>query len=95
MDDKVLIAIVACLFVCLYTVISSFEKKLNKIEMKMDKIAEKLGINEETLSDEVQKEIEELVKQGNLVRAIKIYRMETGVGLKEAKEYIDDLCNNR
>lgn len=95
MDDKVLIAIVACLFVCLYTVISSFEKKLNKIEMKMDKIAEKLGINEETLSDEVQEEIEELVKQGNLVRAIKIYRMETGVGLKEAKEYIDDLCNNR
>lgn len=94
MDDKVLIAIVACLFVCLYTVISSFEKKLNKIEMKMDKIAEKLGVNEETLSDEVQKEIEELVKQGNLVRAIKIYRMETGVGLKEAKEYIDDLCNN-
>lgn len=93
MDDKVLIAIVGCLFVCLYTVISSFEKKLNKIEMKMDKIAEKLGINEETLSDEVQKEIEELVKQGNLVRAIKIYRLETGVGLKEAKEYIDELCN--
>lgn len=94
MDEKVLMAILAGLFVCLYSVISSFEKKLNKIEMKLDKIIDKLDINEESLNNEVEKEIEELVKKGNLVRAIKVYRMETGVGLREAKEYIDELCNN-
>ena len=92
MDEKALIAILGCLIVCLYTVVGSFEKKLNKIEMKLDKI---IDINEESLDGEIEEEIEKLVKEGNLVRAIKIYRMETGVGLKEAKEYIDELCNNQ
>lgn len=95
MDEKALIAILGCLIVCLYTVVGSFEKKLNKIEMKLDKIIDKLDINEESLDGEIEEEIEKLVKEGNLVRAIKIYRMETGVGLKEAKEYIDELCNNQ
>ena len=95
MDEKALIAILGCLIVGFYAVVSNFEKKLNKIEMKLDKIIDKLDINEESLDGEIEEEIEKLVKEGNLVRAIKIYRMETGVGLKEAKEYIDELCNNQ
>lgn len=95
MDEKALIAILGCLIVCFYAVVGNFEKKLNKIEMKLDKIIDKLDINEESLDGEIEEEIEKLVKEGNLVRAIKIYRMETGVGLKEAKEYIDELCNNQ
>jgi ribosomal protein L7/L12 len=33
----------------------------------------------------------ELVRQGNKIEAIKAYREETGLGLKEAKDAIDDL----
>lgn len=36
-------------------------------------------------------ELKELLKEGKKIQAIKKLRKETGVGLKEAKEYIDHL----
>lgn len=32
-----------------------------------------------------------LIKQGNLLTAVKYYRDKTGAGLKEAKDFIDNL----
>ena len=39
----------------------------------------------------VSPEILDLVREGRKIEAIKVYREETGVGLKEAKDFIDSL----
>ena len=52
-------------------------------------------INGNTLSDEELKnmdnELRELITDGERIKAIKKYRMVTGAGLIEAKEYVDSL----
>ncbi|MCR1973864.1 DNA-binding protein [Clostridium sporogenes] len=52
-------------------------------------------INRNTLSDEELKnmdnELRELITDGERIKAIKKYRMVTGAGLIEAKEYVDSL----
>nr|WP_207730373.1 DNA-binding protein [Clostridium botulinum] len=52
-------------------------------------------INGNTLSDEELKnmdnELRELIRDGERIKAIKKYRMVTGAGLIEAKEYVDSL----
>ena len=35
--------------------------------------------------------LQDLVQQGKLIEAIKLYREETGVGLKEAKAFVESL----
>lgn len=39
-------------------------------------------------------ELKVLIEKGQKVKAIKEYRVATGVGLKEAKEYIDLLSED-
>lgn len=38
-------------------------------------------------------ELKKLIAEGKKIEAIKKYRMITGIGLKEAKEYVDLLGN--
>ena len=40
--------------------------------------------------DPWRKEFSELVRQGQMVRAVKLYREKTGIPLKEAKKAHDD-----
>ena len=39
----------------------------------------------------VSSEIMNLMRQGKKIQAIKLYRQETGVGLKQAKDFVDAL----
>jgi len=57
-------------------------KRTNKI---LEKIAKQIGVPEESVDDEIKS----LVADGEKIKAIKMYRKATGVGLKEAKEQID------
>ncbi len=43
----------------------------------------------EPVDSSFESEILSLLKQGQYIRAIKLYREKTGVGLKEAKDFID------
>jgi ribosomal protein L7/L12 len=66
---------------------------LQNLEIKQTKsilnqIASKLEIN--AISDELQ-ELKNLILNNQYVKAIKKYRIATGQGLKESKEYIDNL----
>lgn len=49
--------------------------------------------NENTLSDieleNMDNELKNLIAEGKKIEAIKRYRIITGLGLKEAKEYVD------
>lgn len=50
----------------------------------------KTKLSEEELND-LNVELKELLSKGNKIEAIKKYRIATGNGLLEAKEYIDKL----
>ncbi|MFF4800058.1 ribosomal protein L7/L12 [Streptomyces sp. NPDC001351] len=68
--------------------IPRLEKRVARIEHKLDLILAHLGLTEpEPWSDEVNA----LVRDGKKIQAIKVYREATGAGLKEAKDAVDKL----
>jgi hypothetical protein len=58
------------------------------LERKVDLILKHLGIDP---NQGVDKEILKLVDAGEKIKAIKLYREQTGAGLKEAKDYVESL----
>ena len=61
------------------------ERRLALLERKIDAICEHLGIEQNQPLDKVHEEI----VMGRKISAIKLYREQTRVGLKEAKEAVD------
>jgi len=67
-------------------------RQVAKLERQIKFLMEHLGLEyEEEPNAGVSTEILELVRKGDKLRAIKFYREETGVGLREAKEFIESL----
>lgn len=64
----------------------SLDLKLARIERKVDLIIEHLGIEG---VDELSPEVRAALQAGRKIEAIKLYRAETGAGLREAKEFIE------
>ena len=70
------------------------EKRLQRIERKLDLLLDAYGIEGASLpgiSDAAAREIRDYIDRNEKIKAIKAYREAAGVGLKEAKEYIDSL----
>lgn len=67
--------------------ISKLRSDIKKTNLILDKITKQIGIPEE----DIDGEIKTFVSEGNKIKAIKRYRDISGAGLKEAKEYIDNL----
>ena len=56
--------------------------RLIKLEQKVSLILRQLGIDEASITDAPpEDEIARLLIKGNMIEAIKIYRLRTGVGL--------------
>ncbi|NBR07220.1 MAG: hypothetical protein EBT92_15845 [Planctomycetes bacterium] len=64
------------------------ELRLQRVERKLDAIINHLGI---VMNSGVDPQIIELVQAGKKIEAIKLYRESTGVGLKEAKDFVESL----
>ena len=62
--------------------------RLGRIERKVDLILRHLGLDP---NQDVNLEIMELMKAGRKIQAIKLYRQQTGAGLKQAKDYVESL----
>ncbi|HVX14077.1 MAG TPA: ribosomal protein L7/L12 [Pirellulales bacterium] len=60
----------------------------SRLERKIDLVLNHLGIDPNQGVDE---KIVELMKTGQKIEAIKLYREKTGCGLKEAKDYVESL----
>ena len=60
----------------------------SRLERKVDLILKHLGIDPNPGVDE---KVLELMRAGQKIEAIKLYREQTGVGLKEAKDYVESL----
>jgi Ribosomal protein L7/L12 C-terminal domain len=63
-------------------------RRLKRLERKVDLILSHLGLDP---NQGVSPQVMELVKAGQKIQAIKVYREQTGAGLKEAKDYVESL----
>ncbi|KUO21268.1 ribosomal protein L7/L12 [Streptomyces dysideae] len=66
--------------------ISRADKRVARIERKLDLILDHLGLGED---EPRMAEVAALRRDGKTIQAIKVYREVTGVGLKEAKEAVE------
>jgi hypothetical protein len=64
----------------------SLRGRADRVEQKVDAILKHLGIE---WKDQVSERVKELVRTGKKIEAIKMYREETGAGLKEAKDAVE------
>ena len=67
------------------------KSRISELEDRLNFLYQRLGIEDaDPNSDPVRSpQIQEALRRGNKIQAIKIYRELTGVGLAEAKEAID------
>jgi len=64
--------------------------RLARLEAKVDLLLREMGLEYDPLTD-VPEEVIEAVRAGRKIEAIKLYRSATGVGLKDAKDFVDQL----
>ena len=72
----------------------TIERRLNTIERKLDAVLIALGIDPHTIArpnGPVDPAVLRLVQNGDKIGAIKLYRDQTGVGLAEAKAYVESI----
>jgi len=62
--------------------------RMARVERKLDALLKKLEVDPDA---EVHAEVLALAKAGSKIEAIKKYRKVSGVGLKEAKDYVESL----
>ncbi|HEY7349566.1 MAG TPA: ribosomal protein L7/L12 [Ktedonobacterales bacterium] len=63
--------------------------RLTRLEALMNLVLLRLGIDPNTAFAGPSEQIKWLLMQGKKIEAIKVYREQTGLGLKEAKDTID------
>ena len=63
---------------------------LSIINYKGNKESTQIRVSD-TVSENIDVELKKIIIEGKKIEAIKKYRMGTGICLKEAKEYIDNL----
>jgi ribosomal protein L7/L12 len=84
------IVIGGALAVGIFSLISSvntLQKQVQLMNLKLDRIAKQVGAEEPNIDNELRS----LIVAGKKVKAVKELRDVTGMGLKEAKEYVDKL----
>jgi hypothetical protein len=68
-------------------------QRVMELERKVDFLMQELSLTEKYQysqpADPVMEDIQMLVRRGNLIQAIKLYRERTGVGLAEAKAAVE------
>ena len=91
-----IISLVLILCIILNSNINKLQRNQEEIELKLNSIIDYFGIDvpdkyKEKISCELKDELIKLIKADQKVKAIKKLRDVTGMGLKEAKEYVDNL----
>jgi ribosomal protein L7/L12 len=85
-------ACLAVVLVCLATLRQLRQRvaALSRIEDKLDLLLAKAGIEYDPWAH-VSQELREALRRGDKITAIKCYRQASGVGLKDAKDYVEEL----
>ncbi|MDM0905511.1 ribosomal protein L7/L12 [Clostridium perfringens] len=88
--NSIWIIVGVIMIMILVSVISQMRNDLKHMRITLDKIAEKFGAIE-IVTKEEKEELKRLVSEGKNVEAVRRCREITGLGLKEAKEYVDGI----
>jgi len=95
-ESFVLIAFVVLVLILLASIgarlngIQSRIAVLFRIEAKLDLLLKQANIKFDPYTN-VSREIAEAVRAGQKIKAIKLHRQSAGVGLKEAKDFIEEV----
>jgi len=91
MDYKIIFGLIGVMVVIsISSAISQIRSDIARLNLTLDKIAKQIGVPD-TIIENIDEELKILISEGKKIKAIKRYRMATGIGLKEAKDYIDRL----
>lgn len=85
--DYLLLCVIVLYISILTSKIDSLQKRMTRMNSNLIKIVKQVGVPKDPLDDELRSIIE---KDGK-IKAIKKVREVTGFGLKEAKDYVDNL----
>ncbi|ABW19524.1 ribosomal protein L7/L12 [Alkaliphilus oremlandii] len=88
------VGLIIVVFLILNVNINALQQNQKRVESKLDRIIEYIGLPElsrEYIGDELKEELIRLVKGNEKIKAIKKLRDATGIELREAKDYIDSL----
>ena len=98
MNETVLVSGLAGIGIALLFIrISVLERRLNRLsrlEAKVDALLRRSGVEFDPFED-VPPEVQDALERGQTILAIKRLREATGVGLKEAKEFVDEVQRRR
>ena len=75
-------------FIFLISSVGQLRNEVKLMRGTLNRIAERVGVTE-ILTKEEKDELRRLVSEGKSVEAVRRCREITGLGLKEAKEYVD------
>jgi ribosomal protein L7/L12 len=70
--------------------VEALQGRVATLEAQMQVLLEHLGVHNDSPGN-TDARLLELVRANQLIEAIKLYREQTGIGLKEAKSAVDDL----
>jgi ribosomal protein L7/L12 len=70
--------------------LAELKSRVTQLEQKLEFLLQALGLESKGSIIQNSALIEE-IKKGNKINAVKLYREQTGVGLKEAKDAVDAL----
>jgi len=94
MNEAVLVGILVAVGIALvFTRLSAVERRLNRLsrlDAKLDALLKSAGIQFDQFQD-VPADVREALERGETILAIKRFRQATGAGLKEAKEFVDEV----
>jgi ribosomal protein L7/L12 len=69
--------------------IAELERRVMRLEQQLELVLGRLGFGDVRASGMSTAEIQDLLRRGNKIEAIKLYREQTGLGLKEAKDAVE------
>jgi len=87
---SVLIVGVLLVIALLRPQLSDIRGALARLESKVDLLMKHAGIQYEPYKD-LPRDVVDAVQRGEKIEAIRRYRQATGVGLKEAKDFIEEV----
>jgi hypothetical protein len=89
LETGLLVAVLVLLFLSLFVRGGAdVSGRLRAMDRKLDLVLKQLGIDP---YEGLDKQLVDLARGGQKIEAIKLYRAQTGVGLKEAKDYVERL----
>ena len=98
MDEAVFVSgLIGVGIALLFIRLSSVERRLNRLsrlDAKVDALLRHSGVEFDAFQG-VPADVQEALERGETILAIKRFRQATGVGLKEAKEFVDEVRRRR